>query len=175
MNLDIEDVIASAVGSVIGRFVLFIAAVWLGCAISMVAVINATNAGLYFEESLWLILLSPFLLFSAWAVLNIPFLIFYLFRFLRGDGDSYRVFGLLIAVESVVCLLGYGIQKWPEFIWTLVSWGILLAAVELIIWQIRSQLIRRWEHGIQQLREENARRTTEKLRVERERMSLESV
>ncbi len=51
MELDIEDVVAGAVGSVLGRFVLFLVAVWLGCSVGVLGII----AGMMVEEGAWMI------------------------------------------------------------------------------------------------------------------------
>jgi uncharacterized membrane-anchored protein YitT (DUF2179 family) len=178
MNLDIQDVLASAVGSVVGRFFIFLAAIWLGCSVSLLAMVSM-NHEIMDDKAVAAValLVSPFMLFSVWAFLNVPFLIFYLYRFLRGEGDGFWIFGLVIAVEAVFCFLGYGttIPQRPSHVWLAIVYGFsLVALMELIIFQIRRKLIEKWEREIEQLREANALRAAEKLAAERERMSLET-
>jgi hypothetical protein len=122
------------------------------------------------------VVVSPIMLFSSWAVLNVPFLIFYIFSFLRGEGDSYRVYGLVLAVEAMVCLLGDGKQFLPtglEFVACLVLWLCLIGLVEFAIWKLRCHNIEKLERDIELVREKNARARGEKLAADRERMCLE--
>lgn len=44
MNLDVEDIFASAIGGVFGRLVFFIIAVWLGCCIGGAGIVAGSMA-----------------------------------------------------------------------------------------------------------------------------------
>lgn len=180
MDLDIEDVVAGAVGSVIGRFILFLIAVWIGCsvgALGMVAGIIADNGTWPKGDGMW-ILVSPLLLFSSWAVLNIPFLIFYLVRFIRGEGDDYVTWGVVLGVESLAVMLGWGrdfVHGWLPMSVAVLVWLVVLTMAETGVWLIRQMGINRWAREMAVLRAINAQRQAEKEAEERERMGNEEL
>src|SRR6478672_793388 len=167
MDLDIEDVVAGAVGSVFGRFILFLVAVWVGCSVGVLGVI----AGMMVEEGTWQVggrtwfWLSPLLLFSSWAVLNVPFLFYQIVRFIRGDGDGYLTWGMVIAVESLVTMLGWAGDFAHEWLAKLVAWVVWLVILTMAgtgIWLVRQMMINRWAQEMGMLRAANAQRRAEK-------------
>lgn len=179
METDPEDVLMAAVGSVFGKLFLFIVAVWIGCTIGGAGILagKAVEHGWYMHDA-GRLLTAPFLLFSSWLVLNIPFVIFYLMRFIRGDGDGYFLWGLVIGVESFAVMLGWsgdfvqgGIAR--TVCWF--SWLVLLVMLETGIWFIRHFMISRWAHEMAMLRAENAQRRAEREAEERARMELEDL
>ncbi len=178
MDLDIEDVVAGAVGSVFGRFILFLVAVWIGCSVGVLGII----AGMMVEEGTWLLhgrvwfLVSPLLLFSTWLLLNIPFLIFQVVRFIRGDGDGYVTWGAVIAVESLFVMLGWVGDFTNEWLAKLTAWAVWLVALTMAgtgIWLVRQMLINKWAQEMAMLRSANAQRRAEKEAEERKRMKME--
>ncbi len=177
MQLDIEDIIAGAVGSVVGRFLLFVAAVWTGCSVAVVAmVLGATvEHGLALHALGW-VLASPLLLFSVWALLNIPFLLISLIRYIRGEGDGYLTLGIVIGVEALCVMLGWG-KDFMKGGWPLAAaWAAMLVLLVMIgagIWLLRQYCINSWAQHIGMLRAENARKRAERESEERERFALE--
>jgi len=178
MDLDIEDVVAGAVGSVFGKFILFLVAVWIGCSVGVLGII----AGMMVEDGTWQIdgrmwfWLSPLLLFSTWLVLNVPFLIFQIVRFIRGDGDGYVTWGVVIAVESLMVMLGWAGDFTHEWLAKLTAWAVWLVVLTMVgtgIWLVRQMFINKWAQEIGMLRAANAQRRAEKEAEERERMRLE--
>ena len=112
MNLDIEDILVGAVASLTGRFFLMVAAIWIGSSIGAAGLVvghMVENQTLAPHDALWLILASPLLQFSVWALLNIPFVGFMLYHFIREEGDSYLMWGIVLGVESLLAMAG-----WPE-------------------------------------------------------------
>src|SRR6187402_2304404 len=109
MDLDVEDIITGAVGSVLGRLVLFAVAVWLGCGVggAGIAAGSMVEMGTWRVPAWWWLWAGPLLLLSSWAFLNIPFLFYFLMRFVRGDGDSYLTWGIVIGVQALVVILGW--------------------------------------------------------------------
>jgi len=109
MNLDIEDLLAGAIGSLIGRFLLFVAAVWIGCGIGLVAV--GTDSFLFGWANImdipFMFLISPLYLFSMWGLLNFPFLLIALFYFMMREEAGHREWAGILAVESFVIMLGH--------------------------------------------------------------------
>lgn len=178
MELDVEDVVASAVGSVFGRFVLFLVAVWIGCSVGVLGIM----AGMIVEAGTWQLgdriwfWVSPLLLFSTWLVLNVPFLIFQMVRFIRGDGDGFLTWGVVIAVESLMVMLGWagdfahdGLAKMAAW----AGWLVILTMVGTGIWLVRQMMINKWAQEMGLLRAANAQRRAEKEAEERERMKME--
>ncbi len=49
MNIDVQDVIAGTLGSIVGRVVLFVFAMWLGCTIGGMSLI----VGMIVQEGTW--------------------------------------------------------------------------------------------------------------------------
>lgn len=178
VHLDIEDVFAGAVGSVFGKFILFVVAVWLGCSVGAagMAVGAMVDAGTWRHLNGFWIWASPLLLFSIWALLNIPFLLFFLIRFIRDEGDGFLAWGIVIGVESLVVMAGWAhvfVHGWRPLTCAWFAWLILLIMLETGIWLIRQHLLNCWARNLGMLRAENAMRRALKEEQERSRMLLE--
>lgn len=178
MELDVEDVLLSTVGSVLGKFALFLVAVWIGCTLAAAGLVMGmmVDQGTWRISGGWWMWLSPLLLCSSWALLNIPFLIFYLVRFIRADENSYVTWGVVIAVESLAVILGwsrYFVHGVLPFIVAIAAWLLLLSSAEMGIWLVRRKLMKKWALEMELLREANAERRAEQVVVERERMRQE--
>ena len=178
MDLDVEDIITGAVGSVLGRFVLFLVAVWLGCSVggAGIAAGDMAESGTWQVPTLFWLGAGPLLLFSSWAFLNIPFLMYFLMRFVRGDGDSYLTWGIVIGVQALVVMLGWVgdfVEKWVPMIIAWTTWLVLLVMIGTGIWLVRQHLINLWARDIGLLRAENAMRRAEQEEKERRRILLE--
>ncbi|MBC8126157.1 MAG: hypothetical protein H8M99_03270, partial [Gloeobacteraceae cyanobacterium ES-bin-144] len=124
MHLDVEDVLLNAIGTVFGKIILFIVAVWMGCMVGGLGIV----AGSMIEHRDWpsvswgSILACPLLLLSSWALLNIPFLFISLIRFIRSDGDGYLTWGIVIAVEALFGMLGYVRDEMKGWVPMAVAW-----------------------------------------------------
>jgi hypothetical protein len=178
MNLDVTDIFASAIGGVFGRAVLFIVAIWLGCCIGGAGIVagSMADAGSWRVNTLLWLWAGPLLLFSSWAFLNIPFLLYYLMRFVRSEGDSYLTWGVVIAVESLVVMLGWVksfVSGWLPMSIAWATWLVLLMMLGTGIWLVRQHLINLWARDLAMLRAVNAQQRAERETEERRRMELE--
>lgn len=178
MDLDVEDILAGAVASVLGRLVLFIVAVWLGCCVGGAGIVAGTMAenGSWRPESLLFLWAGPLLLFSTWAFLNIPVLFFFLLRFIRNDGDSYLNLGIVIGLQALVVMLGWSADFVDGWLPLVVAWATCLLLLTMIgtgLWLVRQHLINLWARDMAMLRAENAQRRAERESEERRRMELE--
>ncbi len=178
MNLDVEDIFAAAIGGVFGRLVLFIVAIWLGCCIGGAGIVagSMADAGTWRVNSILWLWAGPLLLFSAWAFLNIPILFYLLVRFVRGEGDSYFTWGLVIALDSLVVMLGWVqsfVNGWLPMSIAWATWLVLLVMLETGIWLIRQYLINLWARDLAMLRAANAQQRAQRESEERRRMALE--
>jgi hypothetical protein len=177
MQLDVEDVLAGAVGSVFGRFILFVVAVWLGCTVGWTAMMAGTVAEGTFEvNDLKWFWTAPLMLISSWAVLNVPFLLFSLMRFIRSEGDDYLTWGVVIAVESLavmVAWVGDSVEGWLPLTVAWAAWLMFSIMLGTGIWLLRQHLINCWARDLGMLRAANAQRRAEREAEERERMSME--
>lgn len=179
MRLDIEDILVGAIASVTGRFFLVVAAIWVGSLIGAGGLI----AGDMVENMRWsphgalrLFLQSPLLLFSSWALLNIPFLGFMSYRFIRDEGDSYLMWGIVLGVESLMVMAGWAhvsAQGWLPRTCAWFAWAILLTMAGTGIWLVRQHLINNWARELGMLRAENAQRRAQREDEERARIALE--
>jgi hypothetical protein len=164
VQVDIEDILAGALGSVVGRFLLFVAAAWLGCTVGAAALV----AGHVVETGMWTIGIfgpwiwaSPLLLFSSWALLNIPFLLYFLLRFIREEGDDFLTWGIVAGVQSLAVMAGWAndfVHGWLPLAAAWLVWLILLTMLGAGIWLIRQHLINSWARDIGMLRAEIARK-----------------
>ena len=180
MELDVEDIFAAAVGSVIGRFILFMIAVWVGCTVGGAGIVAGSIAedwGWPADTIRWL-WAAPLLLFSSWALLNVPFLIYWLMRFVRSEGDGYVAWGVVIAVESLVVMLGWlrdFVHGWLPLTVAWIFWFVVLVMAGTGLWMIRQHCINCWARELGMLRAANAQKLAEQEAEERERMKLEDL
>jgi hypothetical protein len=178
MDLDVEDIITGAVGSVLGRLVLFVVAVWLGCCVggAGIAAGSLVEGGTSPMQTLLWLWAGPLLLFSSWAFLNIPVTFYFLMRFIRGDGDSYLTWGIVIGMQALVVMLGWVRDFVDGWVPLTVAWTtcvMLLVMIGTGIWLVRQHLINLWARDMAMLRAENAQRRAEREDEERRRMLLE--
>lgn len=179
VQLDFEDVLAGALGSVFGRFLLFVAAVWLGCTVGAAAMIaghlaesGASGIGV---PSSWL-LASPLMLLSSWALLNVPFLFYVLIRFIREEGDDFLTWGLVAGVQALAVMAGWAHTVLDGWLPLATAWGSLLVLLTMLgtgVWLIRQHLINSWARRLGMLRAENAMKRALKEEAERAQMQLE--
>jgi hypothetical protein len=178
MDLDVEDILAGAVGSVFGRLVLFVVVVWLGCCVGGAGIVagSMVDSGSWRPGNLFFLWAGPLLLFSTWAFLNIPILFYFLMRFIRNDGDSYLILGIVIGMQALVVMLGWVRDFVDGWLPMIVAWGTCLLFLAMIgsgLWLVRQHLINLWARDIAMLRAENAQRRAERESEERRRMELE--
>jgi len=172
MNIDVEDVLAGALSSIIGRAILFVFAMWLGCTIGGMSLI----VGMIVQEGTWQLggvyqwlWASPMLLFSQWGFLNFPFLIFAFIYFIRSENAGYRAWGIILGVESLMVMLGwckYPMQPgWP-IVSAWLTWALVLAMVETGVWLLYQHQVNIWAREMGMLRSEIAQRRAEKVAKE---------
>lgn len=178
MQLDIEDVLASAIGSVIGRFLMFCAAVWLGCSIGAAGMI----AGAMIQCQAWDVSIgfwiwaSPLLVFNMWWWLNIPFVLFALIHFVRAENAGCRAWGVIVGVESLAVMAGWAhvfVSGWLALACAWLTWAALLAFLETGLWRVHHRHVTRLARDIAALREHNAQRRAADVAVARERILRE--
>lgn len=167
MAWDVEDVIGSAVASVVGRCLLFAAAVWLGSTLGSAAIVTGriVETGSWSADDLRWIWLSPLLLLTTWALINIPCLIILLERYLRSDWDGYLLWGIVVALESLMVMagwLGALVEGWLPALVAWAAWLTLLAMGGTGLWLIRQHFINCWARDLGILRIENSRRNAER-------------
>jgi hypothetical protein len=178
MDLDVEDILAGAVGSVFGRLILFFVAVWLGCCAGGAGIVAGRMAenGSWWPDNLFWLWAGPLLLFSTWAFLNIPISFYFLMRFIRNDGDSYLTLGIVIGLQALVVMLGWVggfVDGWLPLIVAWATCFLLLTMIGTGLWLVRQHLINLWARDLAMLRAENAQRRAERDSEERRRMELE--
>jgi hypothetical protein len=178
MQLDIEDVIAGAIGSVIGRVLLFCAAVWLGCSIGAAGMI----VGEMIHSRTWDVSIgfwiwaSPLLIFSVWWPLNIPFVFFALIHFIRSESAGCRAWGVIVGVESLAVMAGWThvfVSGWIPLGCAWLAWAVLLAMLETGVWSIPRMCHKRWACELEALHANHERRRVEVVAAERERILQE--
>jgi hypothetical protein len=175
MNLDIEDVLAGALASVVVRAILFGVAVWLGCTVGAAAMLagHIAEAGSWrigvHESWIWA---SPLLLVNVWALLNIPFLFCFLVRFLRDESDDFLTFGIVVGVESIMVMAGWANHLVHGRLPLAVAgftWLLLLIMIGTGVWLIRQHLINTWARRLAMIRAANAQKLARKEEQERAR------
>lgn len=163
VQLDVEDVLASAVGSMLGRLVLFGVAVWIGCAVggaAMTAGRMTERESLELGEPDWL-WECPLLLVSSWLILNVPFLLICLLRFVRNEGDGFLLWGVVVAGESLAAMAGWTgevLDGWMPRTVAWVVWALILAMAGSGIWLLRQHSINCWARDLAMLRAANAQK-----------------
>ncbi|RYD30799.1 MAG: hypothetical protein EOP87_15960 [Verrucomicrobiaceae bacterium] len=106
MQIDIEDIMAGAVGRILVIFLFLLSAVWLGSIIGT----TAWQVGDYGFESLpdfGDLLMSMVMQINLWIVPNAAFLAImtvYLFVF---DGTGHVAWGIIVGFESLFLMLGW--------------------------------------------------------------------
>jgi hypothetical protein len=175
MNLDIEDVFAGVFGSILGRALLFLLAVWLGCSIgaagSIVGAMLLERA--FLIEGLHLLWASPILIFSVWGLLNIPFLLFAFIYFIRSEDAGFRAWGIIVGVESLMVMAGwasYFAREWLPITAAWLTWALLLTMVETGVWLIYQAGVNAWARDIGTLRAANAQRRAQRESEEDDRI-----
>jgi hypothetical protein len=178
MNIDVEDVFAGVFGSILGRSILFVLAVWLGCAIGAAGLIVGM---MVLERSIMLHQLhylwaSPLLIFSMWGLLNIPFLLFSFIYFIRSENAGYRAWGIIVGVESLLVMAGWAgdfAKEWLPITAAWLTWALILAMVETGVWLIYQAGVNSWARDIGALRAANAQRRALRESEENARIKLE--
>ncbi len=179
VNFDIQDVLADALGSVFGRFLLFMVAAWFGCTLGAAAMLagqleqGRVNGAGFLGFWIWA---SPLLLLSSWALLNVPFLLYFITRFIREDGDDFLTLGLVVGAQSLVVMAGWAhdfVQGWMPLATAWGTWLVFMAMLGTGLWLLRRYSIRCRLRNLALLREKNARMRALKEDAERARMRLE--
>jgi hypothetical protein len=167
MQLDVEDIFAGVFGSILGRWFLFVVAVWIGCWVGVVGLL----AGNYFGGAspspgnlIGFLLFAPTLLLSLWGVANVPFLLFSFIYFIRSESIGYKAWGIVIAVESLTVMAGWAKEPFGGSLAHLVPWlawlvGLVMA--ETGVWLIAQVARNRWVRQLEELKAENAQRNAE--------------
>jgi hypothetical protein len=174
MNIDAGDIFISTIREVFGRMILLVLAVWFGCCLGGCGILagQMMRSGGVTRDLASFLWLSPFLLFNVWAVLNVPFLLFYAMKFVRAEGDVYLNWGVIVAVESLVVMLGWGQFSIYPWLPLLVAWGTWLWLVGMMgvgVWFIRQYWIQRWVRDMALLRAANAQQRMEREQAEQQR------
>jgi hypothetical protein len=163
VNLDIQDVLANAIGSVIGRFLMFLMAAWLGCVLGFLSL----AAGLMAEDGPWNVSIpplwiwaSPLLLLNSWALLNFPILLFLLARFIREDGDDCVTLGIVVAMESLAVMLGWAheLTSGGALAISWCAWLTFAFMCGSALWLMRCWLMNSQLYRLARLRERIARK-----------------
>lgn len=165
MQLDIEDILASAVGRVIRQCVLFASAVWIGSMVGGLSLVigisgNSWQDALTHLPEVWA---SPVLLGTVWMVLNAAVLLGWLGYFVVSENAGFTAWGVLAGVESLFVMAGWTMDlkdSWSMGVaWF--AWLHLLVMMETGVWLVRQSLRNRWARQIAMLNQENARRSAE--------------
>jgi hypothetical protein len=164
MQLDVEDIFAGVFSSILGRWLLFIVAVWIGCWVGLTGLVAGSyswGGRLDIEEVIERLALAPTLLLSLWGVLNVPFLLFSFIYFIRSESVGYKAWGIVIGVESLTVMAGWARYKsgggW-ELLVAWLAWLVVLVMVETGVWLIAQMVRNRWARQLDALRSENAQR-----------------
>ena len=168
MQLDVEDVFAGVFGSMLGRALCFVLAVWTGCLIGAagLTVGGIAAAGRFPPAALRGYLgHAPLLLVSMWGVLNVPFLLFSFIYFIRSELLGWRAWGWVIALQSLTVMAGWAKSELHGGLplaagW--LAWLVLLVMVEAGVWLVFQMARNRWARQLAELRAENARRSAER-------------
>ncbi len=162
MRIDIEDIAAGAIGSLLGRLFLFAAAVWMGCMVGAAAIVGGEiieREGRLPPDLIESAATAPLLLLSSWFLLNAPFLFITLVVFIRNESDSYLVWGIIAAVESLMAMAGYAHDILPSAVPRICAWfiwAVLLTMAGTGIWFMRQWFINQWARELGMLRVEIA-------------------
>lgn len=163
MQLDFEDIMASAVGRILILFVFFAGAVWLGSIIGGLA----CHVGFHRHHNLPTLLelfMSPLLQVNLWIVPNVAFLALMTVYLLMADGVGHAAWGVIVGFESLFVMLGWGL-KFEETKDTVLAWScwlVLLVMAETGVWLHRQMITNRWAREMAELRAENAMRRAER-------------
>jgi len=161
VKLDIEDVIAGVIGSLIGRSLLFCFALWLGCIVGSAGV----SAGMMIQHHSWelningWIWFSPLMSFNMWWVLNIPFVLFALMYFIRSENAGCRAWGIVAGVESLDVMAGWAhvlVKERGPLVCSWLAWAVLLAMLECGVWVVYLMYCKFLMSEIEGVRTQNA-------------------
>ncbi|RYD23166.1 MAG: hypothetical protein EOP88_05250 [Verrucomicrobiaceae bacterium] len=164
MQIDLEDIMAGAVGRILVTFLFLLSAVWLGSIIGA----TAWQVGDYGFESFpnfQDLLMSLLMQINLWIVPNVAFLAIMTVYLFVSDGIGHVAWGIIVGFESLFLMLGWCLH-FEETKDTVLAWGswlVLLAMAETGIWLHRQMMTNRWVRQMAELRAENAM-----LRAERE-------
>ena len=163
VRIDIEDVIAGVVGSLIGRSLLFCFALWFGCAIGSAGL----SAGMMIRHYIWELNIfdwiwpSPLMMFNMWWVLNIPFVLFSFMYFIRSENAGCRAWGIVAGVESLDVMAGWAhvlVKERVPLVCSWLVWAVLLATLECGVWVIYRTYCKFLMSEIEGVRTQNALR-----------------
>lgn len=165
-------------GSLLGRALLFAAALWIGCSLGLVAI----AAGLVVEERTWrvgnpmMLFVSPLFLFSYWMFLNVPFLLFAFIHFIRSENAGAYTWATVLAVQSLMVMAGWAhhlSDDWPPIVVSWLAWAVLLAMTGSAVWLLRQWSMNRWACQLAMVQMENAQRISEREKLFRESIRKE--
>lgn len=167
MNLDVEDIFAGTLGSIILKIFLFLLCMWIGSTIGAIALV----VGGIIEHGSWhasgsfsSIWFTPLLGFRGWGLLNLPFLLCTFVFFVVTDHPGYRAWGIFTGAESLAVMVGWAhetFDEWLPLVGTWTTWIILLGMFETGVWLIYQMRVNDWAHEIGLLRMQNQQRRTE--------------
>lgn len=172
VRIDIEDVIAGVVGSLIGRSLLFCFAVWLGCIVGSAGLF----AGMIIQHPTWepkvvVIWFTPLMTFNMWWLLNIPFGLFAFIYFIRSESAGCLAWGVVAGVESLDVMAGWAhvyFHKWLPLACAWLAWAVLLAMLECGVWVAYLLYCNRNLREVEHVRRQNARRRAAAEAMERQ-------
>ncbi|RYD47976.1 MAG: hypothetical protein EOP85_04470 [Verrucomicrobiaceae bacterium] len=161
MQLDFEDIMASALGRIVVIALFFASALWVGSIIGGIAcyVGHFRHTGPPYVLEF---LMSPLLLINFWIVPNVAFLAIMMVYVFVADGIGHVAWGVILGVESLFVMLGWGLHlndlRDIAVAWS--CWFVLLVMAETGVWLHRQMRINRWAHELAELRAENAMRNS---------------
>ncbi|RYD28173.1 MAG: hypothetical protein EOP87_20050 [Verrucomicrobiaceae bacterium] len=173
MSFDPLDVFGGAVGSIFKRLLYFASAIWLGCAVGVVALIvswlvegQSPDAGMFL-----IICLAPLALLNGWIALNFLTVAIGLAYSVRAVDPSYKGWMILAGVASLGVKLGWGLSgKWLPMVAGWVSWLVLLAMLGAGVWLLCQYFITRWAHHLMEVQAETAGRGIEREEIVRAKL-----
>ena len=160
-------------GSIFKRLLYFASAIWLGCALGVVAlIVSWLVAGQTPDfEMFVLICLAPLALLNGWIALNFLTVAIGLAYSVRAVDPSYKGWMILAGVASLGVKLGWGLSgKWLPMAAGWVSWLVLLAMMGAGVWLLCQYFIARWAHHLMEVQAETAGRGIEREEIVRAKL-----
>ncbi len=163
MQLDFEDIMASAFGRILVIALFFVSAVWLGSLIGGLAchLGHDRHHGLPDPGAIFM---APLLQINLWIVPNVAFLAIMMVYVFVGDGIGHAAWGVIVGFESLFVMLGWGLhlEEMRDVIIAWSCWLVLLVMAETGVWLHRQMRRNRWAREMMELRAENAMRNAER-------------
>jgi len=168
MKIDFADIFAHGIGWLIKQIVLFIAAVWFGCAIAGAAYLIGDDMptwSLSYGDLGSIVKISPQLLVSAWMIPNILFLSAMWYRLIvNADAFGLSSWIILIGGTSLFSMGGATALLAKNWLPLSVAWGswlLLFTMAAAALWFFFQWQTNRWARDLLALQAENSLRRAE--------------